>query len=407
MDTSYGTPNISAIPLDALNWMPIPALQREDADVHLMYLSAPGIQFSAPVDDPWFSAHTPIRDIHSRRTNASVSSYAQDEPMSPMACSFQMQYCNPLLSSKPAEERCEPMRGLIDPRKSDAMQKIFPNQRQLDAAARADRIIVRGTYAINTLVGYVGASALRTRYGLAYGFQGPLPTNQWQIEAENWVKAGLASLQDVFVTGANGPPHALDDFLEPPAQNETVAREMCGNQKIVSTGFSSFNVLGISLILGLGSVIIVLDIGLEPLVAWWQRRQYTKRQMRDQSYPNGKAAHPLYSVLEWSHTSTLQLQRLAHEEAGYGSWSACDGDTPVTRPGEQLAALDLREVERPVLRKEGNNRKWLTKRSDTGLETLVEELEEEKAMKMEGEDMDVVIKVMGRPVKGPTEQNRH
>lgn len=52
-------------------------------------------------------------------------------------------------------------------------------------------------------------------------------------------------------------------------------------------------------------------------------------------------------MFEWSQTSVLQLQRLAHEAAGYGDWSGCDKTVPINKPGELLGCLDLGDFKHP------------------------------------------------------------
>ena len=47
-----------------------------------------------------------------------------------------------------------------------------------------------------------------------------------------------------------------------------------------------------------------------------------------------------YALAEWSAGSTLQLQRLAHENLGLGNWSKTNKDVPVTESGVKLAVLD-------------------------------------------------------------------
>jgi hypothetical protein len=46
---------------------------------------------------------------------------------------------------------------------------------------------------------------------------------------------------------------------------------------------------------------------------------------------------------EWNVTSTLQLQRLAHEGAGFGTWKRTSDGTPVTLPNEPLGVLDFKD----------------------------------------------------------------
>lgn len=50
-----------------------------------------------------------------------------------------------------------------------------------------------------------------------------------------------------------------------------------------------------------------------------------------------------YAYAEWQAGSTLQLQRLAHESLGVGTWSNTTGTVPVTRGEETLATLDIRD----------------------------------------------------------------
>jgi hypothetical protein len=404
----YATPDESLLsPMNA--YKPIPALDLADADVHLVFLSAPEIHFSNPINDTWFSARRNASDLRYKDTKQRLKAYVLDEPVSVMACTHQVQYCNPNL---PESERCEPLRGLNDPRRSERLHKIFPEESHFATIKWANGLWNYGIYTISGTIGFIGASALRARNSLSYGFSGPLPDNQWQLEAEHWVKGELASLQDVFFTAANGIPEALADFRQPPMANETVAQNMCVNQKIVSTKYSSFNVLGVSLILTLGIIIVILDMGLEPTVAWWQRRKYHKQQNLDEPHEyNDKEFHPLFGAIEWSQTSMLQLQRLAHEEAGYGEWSKCDGDVPVTQPGQMISGLDLRNIEHPLLQRQKATpasewedvmppKPWAVRRTDTGMDTLVEDAdaEEVKKVDIEANPMPMTFHAIGERV---------
>ena len=58
-----------------------------------------------------------------------------------------------------------------------------------------------------------------------------------------------------------------------------------------------------------------------------------------------------YCYLEWCANSTLQLQRLAYEEARLGTWSECTQLIPTTRPDELLGSLDITDLKHPVLQK--------------------------------------------------------
>lgn len=48
-----------------------------------------------------------------------------------------------------------------------------------------------------------------------------------------------------------------------------------------------------------------------------------------------------YAYAEWQAGSTLQVQRLAHESLGVGTWLNATGTVPVTQFEEKLAILDI------------------------------------------------------------------
>lgn len=408
------TPDEKLLP--GLNvWTPISALNLLNADVQVAFLSAPEIHYAMAVKDAWFSAQKSTSDItYQYDDKVKLSAFMQDEPASVMGCTQQYQYCNPHL---PEGQRCEPLRGLSDPRTADNLRKIFTTEDHLNTIDWVDTVWTSMAYSMSSIPQFIGASALRARDALSNGFSGPLPDDQWQLESEHWMKGMLSSVQDAYVTGANGLPESIEDFRQPPIANDTVAQNICRNQKIVSNAYSSFNVLGLSLILIFGVFITVLDMGLEPTVAWWQRRKYTKQRSQDDStHVNGKA-HPLYGLLEWSQTNMLQLQRLAHEEAGYGEWSKCDGDVPVTVPGQTLASLDFVNMTHPQLERQrvtptsawsdSTSRPWGMRRNDTGLDTLIEEAQAEKGgKKLESGDVEVVVRTLTRSTTGSEERSQ-
>lgn len=86
--------------------------------------------------------------------------------------------------------------------------------------------------------------------------------------------------------------------------------------------------------LSIGGLIITLSYTLEFLVDWIQKRKSLS----------------IYKRLEWTTNKTLQLQRLAHEELGLGTWTRTAGDYPITAPSEQLAILDISEPNHPRLK---------------------------------------------------------
>ena len=128
-------------------------------------------------------------------------------------------------------------------------------------------------------------------------------------------------------------PHQLLPFLLPPSGSSQA--HLCRNQRARLGQAQNFNFLAIVLILILGLLIICVDLGLQRLVGHVQREQ----DLKD------------YRQLAWKSNGLLQLQRFAHEEAGFGILERCTKDVPVTAKGAVLAILDVNDPKHPVLLK--------------------------------------------------------
>lgn len=62
-----------------------------------------------------------------------------------------------------------------------------------------------------------------------------------------------------------------------------------------------------------------------------------------------RKSHWSYAQLEWQTNSILQLQRLAHEGVGQGTWSNTLSTVPITEKGEELGILDVSNATHPRL----------------------------------------------------------
>lgn len=98
-----------------------------------------------------------------------------------------------------------------------------------------------------------------------------------------------------------------------------------------SPEYTSFNFFWLVFIVVLGCTIIVTSLVLETLVAWVQRR-----------WSLGS-----YARMEWLANHKLYLQRLAHEELGFGEWQTGSLDIPVTKAGDTLGVLDISAPDAP------------------------------------------------------------
>lgn len=82
-------------------------------------------------------------------------------------------------------------------------------------------------------------------------------------------------------------------------------------------------------------MVVTLSYVMEPLACWIQHRY-------------GLDVHTRF---EWTMNETLQLQRLAHEELGIGSWKCCDRKVPITEWRDRLAVIDLEDSAHPKLKR--------------------------------------------------------
>jgi hypothetical protein len=94
-------------------------------------------------------------------------------------------------------------------------------------------------------------------------------------------------------------------------------------QKVRSSDFTCFSSLGLGITLGLCTLIIIASFAAPPAV---QSALF-------------KDAFRRHQALEWELNDKFHLQRLAHEELGFGSWSLQNG-IPITEAGDVLAVLE-------------------------------------------------------------------
>lgn len=103
-----------------------------------------------------------------------------------------------------------------------------------------------------------------------------------------------------------------------------------------STAYANFSIFGLSLIFVIGGIIIITNYLLESFFLDSVFHCFKNRHLEAR-----------YQKLEWYMNGTLQLQRLAHEQLGYGDWAKCDSEMPVTESKGPLAVLDLHDPKHP------------------------------------------------------------
>jgi hypothetical protein len=159
---------------------------------------------------------------------------------------------------------------------------------------------------------------------------GPLPSNQWQIESYNLHNLSLAVFQHRLNQYAAPETFQLSstlnaaDHLDVPQTPEE--KDMCKRQRVVTSAYVSVSVLGMAIILGIGTLLILLDQVLEKL--WF-------------GYFNSQSRVAKQAL--WTQTSTLQLHRQAVEARGIGPWDRKNLDIPVLEGCIMFSGLGVRE----------------------------------------------------------------
>ncbi|KAI1357338.1 hypothetical protein F5Y08DRAFT_352669 [Xylaria arbuscula] len=326
------------------DFVAIQPLFRDDADTYLIFLSGNGVTYAFPTSDEWYQvASTPTNgSAISTNTALSTKVYLPSLPASPLGCADQYQLCN---AAMPEDRRCGPLASLTDAISGAA--PLFGTQYlnyatfgaqagnpRTDSEARfnyfAARLATRTS--INILLTQLGSAGLISQRNLLNGVQGPLAPNQWQLDISHLWNISMALQQTALVNMAYGPTDSGTlqnwvNFTSPALQ------KICDSQKIHSTAYGSFSVFGLCFTLLFGFLITLISYLVEPI----------------SSYLCKKKGYNRYAHLEWTTNATLQLQRLAHDEVGSGTWSQCLRYIPHTKTNELLACLDIMDPEHPIL----------------------------------------------------------
>lgn len=194
---------------------PIPALQANATDVTIFFLSKNGVFFIKPSDDPWFVAQDSERSNAIDGSSTTPLSYG-DQPARVLGCVERYQFCNPDVKTG---RSCTPLTGIFTA--TAAADALWQTDKQREFFNTSSNSILRAAGGLIEIVGLTGISSLLARHGLVNGIQGPIPSNQWQLEAENWFGATMADLQRVTVEYVTGPTDpAMFRFLDRPQAEE-------------------------------------------------------------------------------------------------------------------------------------------------------------------------------------------
>ncbi|KAI0531672.1 hypothetical protein GGR58DRAFT_524197 [Xylaria digitata] len=273
------------------SFLPIDSLLRDDADIDIHFLSGNGVSFTESSNDPWYRVATmPVNWLFTSFCN-SISGTRK---------------CGPLASLRDAAT------GVVD--LFDTTYIDFITANGTNSAAALFGYFSEATTDSNVLhiIQQLGPTSLLSQGYLNHGFQHHLEPDQWQLDIP-------------------AAPAAHNNYTTPEL------KKLCDSQKIRSTAYGSFSLFGLIFIFSVGGSLVATSYLLEPVSAFLYE----------------KGGYKKYEHLEWTSNATLQLQRLAHEEAGFGIWFKCTKTVPGTQANELLGSLDITNPDHPVLQSSG------------------------------------------------------
>lgn len=262
-----------------------------------------------------------------------------------MACADQYQYCNGDDGDND-NTKCTPLTGYDQAWASLNSSAMGLNDAQYTVASR----IALSSRALSTFhsIGGRGAQALRAQDTIYDRVQQiPLPDDQWKVELQSWFAVSMARLQHAMVeyaapsTSKEAMP--VGAYLQEPL--DAASHAMCNSQKVSLEGETvSFSVLGVAVILAVGTAVVLIYLLLQPLVGWIQRRMKLGE----------------YRRVRWVMDDKMQVQRMAFEEAGMGgTWTNLDGSVPVTQGRDVFGDLSDVDFNAPRLGKQ-----WIAAKKD-------------------------------------------
>ncbi|KAI0201419.1 hypothetical protein F4808DRAFT_469726 [Astrocystis sublimbata] len=316
----------------------IDSIFREDADVTIHFLSGNGVAFVEPSSDAWYQvAAAPVnQSFISANSSAHFPFYLPSEPSSPLGCTDQHQFCKSISGKR----QCGPLASLRDAVAGavdlfDITYNEFAASNATNRKAALFLYVARAVsdLSIIDLIGQLGSSSLQSQTYLANSIQYVLAKDQWQLDVAHWWNISMAARQAAFIGHAYGP---TDQATLSQRINYTMPelRELCESQKTRTTAYGSFSLFGLVFVFLIGCSFVITSYLLEPVSTYLYRKKGYKK----------------YEHLEWTSNSTLQLQRLAQEKAGFGTWSNCTDLVPRAKEGELLGELDISNPSHPTLK---------------------------------------------------------
>ncbi|KAK3986444.1 hypothetical protein QBC44DRAFT_311290 [Cladorrhinum sp. PSN332] len=116
-------------------FLPIPELQRTDADVGVVFLVREGMLYYHPSEDDWYRATILADGKFYSSLNETHQLYQPDEAASPMGCAHQCQFCQ---GAPPPEGECGPLGSWSDASDHAAFTLFARNSSRKDDFTKSD-----------------------------------------------------------------------------------------------------------------------------------------------------------------------------------------------------------------------------------------------------------------------------
>ena len=310
------------------SFIPIRELNRTDADINLLFLRQEmGLQYSKPVNDPWFEANYPTTRQYSTDDGGykNVTIYSPEFPISVVGCTHQYQWCDPSTGSDPT---CTDLGGL-HPTWTQARQ-LFKRDKQITTLKRMQD--VAGVYNdFSKIAATITGSVLQiNKYG--YYQLAAMKDDYWISELGHMFGTLMKVMQirNYRFTGGYTSPMNIQPVITPAAANETW---MCDAQMVRREDYQSLSVLGLAIICAFGALIILINLTLDSSVGWYQKR-YNKRA---------------YATREWEMLQSETLQQKLYKAHGV---DLREGDVSVTHVLERLEGRRLGETMETLVERE-------------------------------------------------------
>jgi hypothetical protein len=301
-------------------WVPISALEPNASDITILFVVHNSIMHLEQNNDPVFAAHYENYD-------RSRLLYMTDRPVSPIACIDRFSICNP---NSPGY-KCTPPQASGTVGSKGELDVLDLNPVQQATATRL--AFLSRTKSFYDLVFTRTNNFLRAQDRVTVLTQHRLPDDQWKTEMAALFQDGLSLLQHQVMRYPIGPPRSGNvTVLKPWMPGPEVSAEqtldesepalksalegMCHNQKVrITDGTLNFSILGLGLLLGFGSLLIILSFVTQPAVACVQKKT---------GIGAVKAGH-------WERDDSLQVMRVLFEARGAGDWEGTMADFPRTK----------------------------------------------------------------------------